>query len=182
MIFSHRIDDDLMIGLLEIRHAEELSALIDANREYLRPWLPWVDASRSVEDTRTFIRNALQRFAENDGMTLGIWYHKAIVGVVSLHEINRMNSSTSIGYWLSHAYWGRGIMTKACRAVVDHAITTLGLHRVEIHCAVENTKSRAIPERLGFINEGRMREAEQVNERYLDIIIYSTLASDWKQK
>jgi len=51
-MFSIKIRDDLELGLLEQRHAEELFALVDHNREYLREWLPWVDNSRSIADTQ----------------------------------------------------------------------------------------------------------------------------------
>jgi len=66
----------------------------------------------------------------------------------------------------------------AVRALVDHAFGTWRLHRVEIRAAVDNTRSRAIPERLAFTQEGVAREAEQVGGRYVDQVVYSTLASE----
>jgi ribosomal-protein-serine acetyltransferase len=69
-------------------------------------------------------------------------------------------------------------MTRAVRAVVEHAFKDLGLHRVEIRCAVGNARSRAIPERLGFRQEGVLRDAEHVLGRRLDVVLYSRLATD----
>ena len=54
------------------------------------------------------------------------------------------------------------------------------LNRVEIRAAPENRRSRAIPERLGFTEEGTLRQAERVGERYLDSAVYAMLAEDWK--
>jgi ribosomal-protein-serine acetyltransferase len=68
-------------------------------------------------------------------------------------------------------------MTRAVKALIDHAFGELGLHRVEIRAAAENRRSRAIPERLGFEQEGILREAERVGERYQDLVVYGLLAS-----
>lgn len=70
-------------------------------------------------------------------------------------------------------------MTEAARALVDHALFVWRLNRVEIRAAVGNERSRAIPERLGFRNEGTLRRVERVGDRYLDCVVYSVLAADW---
>jgi ribosomal-protein-serine acetyltransferase len=70
-------------------------------------------------------------------------------------------------------------MTAAVRLLVDHALTEWQLNRVEIRVAVENLRSRAIPERLGFSQEGTLRKADLVDGRYLDSVVYSMLAVDW---
>jgi ribosomal-protein-serine acetyltransferase len=70
-------------------------------------------------------------------------------------------------------------MTKCCSEVVRHAFNKLDLHRVEIHCAIDNKKSRAIPERLGFTKEGSQKEAIQLKGKFKDRIIYRALKSEW---
>ena len=54
------------------------------------------------------------------------------------------------------------------------------LNRIEIRAAVGNARSRAIPERLGFKQEGTLREAERVGDAYLDAVVYSMLGSEWR--
>ena len=56
------------------------------------------------------------------------------------------------------------------------------LHRIEIHCAPENHRSRAIPERLGFREEATLRETELVCGRWLDSVVYGLLAEEWGEK
>ena len=70
-------------------------------------------------------------------------------------------------------------MTAAVRALTDHALTVWELNRVEIRVASENRRSRAIPERLGFREEGTLREAHRVGDRHVDLVVYSMLAADW---
>ena len=84
-----------------------------------------------------------------------------------------------IGYWLAETHQGRGLVTTACRALVDHAFSAWTLNRVEVRAAVDNLRSRAVPERLGFTLEGTIRQAEWVNDRYVDHAVYGMLAADW---
>ncbi len=179
-MFTYRIDDHTELRLLAERHAEPLYTLIDRNRDHLRQWLPWVDASRSAEGTREFIRGVLRRFATNNGFAAGIWHHGELAGIIDFHAINWSNRSTSIGYWLAAPFQGKGLMTAACRAFVEHALVELGLNRIEIRCATGNRRSRAIPERLGFTQEGTLRQAEWLYHRFEDLVVYSMLASEWR--
>jgi ribosomal-protein-serine acetyltransferase len=179
-VFSHRLTQDTKLRLLEERHAEELTNLTDRNREHLRAWLPWVDASRTLEDRKNFIRDALKQFAQNKGFTAGIWYEGSLAGVIGYFPIDWENRSTELGYWLGEEYQGKGLVTAACRALVDHAFGELGLNRVVISCATENEKSCAIPERLGFRREGIHRQAEWLYDHFVDHVTYAALASEWQ--
>jgi ribosomal-protein-serine acetyltransferase len=179
-MFRIEVGDDLEMRLLEESDAERLFALTEENRAYLRRWLPWLDDTTTVAHTQAFIRSSLEQFAEDNGFQLGIVYRRELAGVIGLHYVNRQNRKTEIGYWLAERFQGRGIMTRCCRALVDYAFKELGLNRVEIRCALENTRSRAIPERLGFTQEGVQKDAEWLYDHFVDLVMYSMLAADWR--
>jgi ribosomal-protein-serine acetyltransferase len=101
--------------------------------------------------------------------------------MVGTHGVDWANRKTSIGYWLAGKHQGRGVMTTAVRAYVDHAFGSWKLNRVTIEASVDNARSRAIPERLGFREEGVLREVERVGGRMLDHVVYSMLAADWSR-
>ena len=101
------------------------------------------------------------------------------MGVIGFRSIDWQDRSTSIGYWLGRDFEGRGIITKACHAIAEYAFKELRLNRVEIRCAVENQKSRAIPERLGVKIEGTVRQVERLYEKFVDNVIYGMLADEW---
>jgi ribosomal-protein-serine acetyltransferase len=173
----------LRLRLLERHHAETLFALTDRNRDHLRPWLPWVDGVRSAADSLAFIEDALGQFARGTGYELGIWEGEELVGVVGVHRIRSptdFTADTSIGYWLDAGHQGRGIMTRAVAAVLDDLFLTRRLHRVEIRVAPENHRSRAIPERLGFRMEGRLREVARYGGGWGDLLIYAILDREWQ--
>ena len=79
-MFSHRIDEDIELRLHQNRYAEELFALVDRNRAYLREWLPWLDNTTTLEDERTFINASLESFARGELLPLGIWHQGSQIG------------------------------------------------------------------------------------------------------
>ncbi len=133
-----KIDEDTDLRIYEERHAQEVAELVDQNRAYLRQWLPWVDNSRTVEDSRAFIRSSLHQFAQNEGFQAGIWYRDKLAGAIGYHRLDWIDSKVEIGYWLSESLQGKGLMAKAFRILITYAFIELGLNRVEIHCAIEN--------------------------------------------
>lgn len=172
-----QIADDSYRRLLEEADARELHALIEANRARLARWLPWA-ASQTFEDTLDFIRGTRSQARENEGFQAAIVTDKGIAGVIGYVSVDWGNRSTRIGYWLDEGQQGKGTMTAAVRLLVDRALTVWRLNRVEIVVATGNRRSRAIPERLGFREEGTLRQFQLVDGRYLDCVSYSTLTAD----
>jgi ribosomal-protein-serine acetyltransferase len=140
---------------------------------------PSVLASRTLEDHKNFIRDALTQFAQNKGFVAGIWHEGRLAGVIGYDPIDWENRTTELGYWLGEEYQGKGLVTAACRALVEHAFGELSLNRVVISCATENKKSCAIPERLSFRREGVQRQAEWLYDHFVDHVVYAALASEW---
>ncbi len=172
--------DDRWMRLLESADAAELYAVIDSNREHLARWMPFVSQTRSVADSLAFIRSARRQLAENRGMQLAILDGTTIIGVAGFHRIDWVNRATSIGYWLAEDRQGAGTMTLAAAAMLDHAFAVWRLHRVEIRAGVENTRSRAIPERLGFREAGILRGAERIGPRVIDHVVYAMTDAEWE--
>jgi ribosomal-protein-serine acetyltransferase len=180
-VFNYRVDGDLEIRIYEERHADQLFEMTNADRAHAREWLPWLDSNTTIEHTRTYIQRNLKRFAEGNGMSCGIWERGRLVGGIAFHLFDWNNRKTEIGYWLRKDAEGRGIMTRCCRAMVNYAFAELKLHRVVIMCATGNRRSRAIPERLGFTQEGTARDAEWLYDRFVDLVTYSMLEREWKR-
>lgn len=180
--FCIAINRDLEIRLLEDKDAAEMFALVEANRESLRQWMPWVDTTMTVEDSRSFISRATDQFYGDSGMHCAIFYKKSLAGVIGCVKIDLLNRSCEIGYWLGDAYRGLGLMTTVCAALLEYIFNCMLLNRAEIRCAVDNEKSIAIPLRLGFKKEGVARQAAWLNDRFIDLTIYGMLADEWRKQ
>jgi ribosomal-protein-serine acetyltransferase len=178
-MFRVQIRDRVYLQLLEERHAAEVFSLVDREREYLREWLPWVDATENRDDTLSFIKSSLEQFASNHGFAAGIWSDGRFAGVIGTHKLDLLNRKGEIGYWLGRSAQGHGIVTAACRAVVTHLLGEMDLNRVEIHCAVGNERSCAVAWRLGFTEEGMAREAQLLHGKYRDLRRFAMLKRDW---
>ena len=177
-MFRCIIGDGIELRPVEERRTEAFYALVEANRAHLSPWMPWA-AGATLENTRDYCRASLQRTAADNGFDARIFVDDRPAGTIGFHAINRLLHSTSIGYWLGAEFQGRGIMTRCCRRMVEHAFEAWKLNRVEIRAATTNQRSRAIAERLGFVQEGILREAEWVGETRHDMVLYALLARDW---
>lgn len=178
-MFIFRVDDDISLRLLEANHAAPLFDVVDSNRAYLRQWMPWLDGTCDVAALAAFCERTRQQFAAGNGFTAGIWWRDEICGVLGHNRVDWENRATHVGYWLSAAFQGRGIMTRSCCALVGHAFAEMGLNRVAIRCATGNLKSRAVPERLNFRQEGVIRNAEWLYDRFVEHAIYGMLAAEW---
>jgi ribosomal-protein-serine acetyltransferase len=176
---SFSLGDGQSLRLLEDADTAELYELVDRNRAFLSTWLPW-PPSQTPERTSDFVAGSQKQLAANQGFQAAIIDGDRIVGEIGFHRLDWENRATSIGYWLAQDAQGRGLVTRAARAVVDHAFGVWKLNRVDIRAGVANRRSRAVAERLGFVEEGVLRQAELVGDRYIDHVVYAMLARDWR--
>ena len=177
-MLSHQLMAGVLLRLPEPRDAGELYAVIDANRAHLGDWMPWAPG-QTLASTAEYIQRVRQALADGTGYETLITVDGAVAGMAGLVRIARADRSGEIGYWLAAARQGRGIMTAAVRAHVEHGFDALELHRITIKAGVHNQRSRAIAERLGFTHEGTERDGEWLGDRVHDLACYSMLASEW---
>jgi ribosomal-protein-serine acetyltransferase len=171
------LGDGVEVRKLEPADAEEIYALVDSERERLKARMPWAEGA-SVETTRAFI----EANVSTDGLdALGIFVDGTYVGGIGIRP-EMEGVDCEIGYWIASAHEGRGLVTAACRALIDLAFGELGLHRVTIRVAPDNARSRAIPERLGFTQEGVMREAGRTSLGHNDLVVYGLLHREWNRQ
>ena len=174
------VNDKVTLELIDYHHAGQLYQLVNANRRHLREWLPWVDHMRTVEDFKRYISNSKQRYAGQVEIGYVIMAGQQMIGRIGLYNIDLPNRHASIGYWIATEWMGQGVVTSACKAVIDYSFNRLGLNRIEIRAGTENYKSQAIPQRLGFKKEGIIRQGEFVNNRFIDLFVFSMLKEEWK--
>jgi len=174
------VRENLLIRSRTIEDAPEIFAVIDQNRAYLREWLLWVDETTSVEDVEAVTQQAIETAEQGTSYNLGIFLDGRFVGNIGIHNVNRRSDSAQIGYWLAPQWQGRGIMTDCVRALTTYCFEALGLNSVHISCADRNIKSRAVPERLSFVQEGVLQECMRYYGVFYDEVIYGVVKRNWK--
>lgn len=177
-MFALRVDDEVELDLAEEVDAPAIFAVVDRNRDHLHPWMPWVDATATVADSLAFLRFVRAEYAAGRQFHCNLRLRGEVVGGMGM-RLDRPHESGELGYWLDAAASGQGVVTRAARALTTAAFDRLGLHRVVIRAGVENVRSRAVAERLGYTFEGVLRDAERVNGTYLSHAAYSVLSAEW---
>ena len=182
IMLVNKVDDEVSLRMFNKDDAGEFYDLTIDSKPYLKEWLGWLDHIKSVEDTAKNIQSRCRELIDNGGypQSFAIIYNGRIAGTIGFNAIYKANKMGVVGYWLGEKYQGKGIMSKAFKALMDYGFTYLKLNRMEVRVAVENKKSRALPERFGFKEEGRIRQAEWLYDHYVDHVIYGLLANEWK--
>ena len=158
--------------------ARYLFELVDSQREYMAEWLGWVDKSNCPEDMYPHLLKSSEITTSNYYIIM----EGKIVGSIDFVRISESHKTAEIGYWLSRDYNGRGIMTRAVRAMEKLAFDMLEMRRVEIRVDVRNKKSCAVAERTGYVYEGVLRGAYVLRDESTDVAVYSKLKSEWEKE
>lgn len=176
---SFRVEDQIELREFSADDAESVLAAVSGNYDHLRAFMHWITPDYSLGSAREFIAQTQADRAERKGLGLGIFRGRTLIGSIGFVSFDWSAMKTEIGYWISQDEQGKGIISSACRTLIDFAINELKMNRIEIRCSAENVRSSAIPKRLGFQLEGVLRQAEYRNGRLHDFEIYGLLASEW---
>ncbi|KIX77874.1 GNAT family N-acetyltransferase [Streptomyces sp. JL4002] len=178
-MFSIDLADDAQLFPLEARHAEEFFAHIERGREFIGRYVGFPDRSTDVEAARAMLATYAVKAAEDGARFFGIRLEGTLVGGVLFPAFDAAAGNCEIGCWLEPSAAGRGLVTKACRVLIDYAFGERGMHRVEWHAATGNKKSLAVAERLGMTREGVMRQNHLHRGVRQDTEVWSILADEW---
>lgn len=158
--------------------AADLYAIF-SDPQTLRYWSspPWV----SMDQAYLSIARDEAALAAGEAIRLGLerLSDGRVIGVCSLFSLSPQNRRAEIGYALARDAWGQGWMDEALRALVAHAFGPLGLHRLEADIDPRNAASARALQRLGFREEGRLRERWIVAGEVSDSGLWGLLARDW---
>ena len=177
-MFALPVDGEIDLVLAEERHADAVAGLIVRNQRRLARWEPWAERPATAGALRSFIRGCLEGFAAGTQVQTYIRVGGALVGSCGL-RISMATRTGEVGYWLDEAHEGRGIASRAARALVSEGFRERDLVRVELRTAVDNVRSRALAERLGFVHEATQRAAQVFSDRRVDMTLYAVTARDW---
>ena len=157
---SELIGDRVVLRALRDEHAADLWNAVEASRETLKRWMPWVNEHNSLDFSREYVRRMQAKWILREDLPMGIWREadKLFLGATGLHRIDWAIPAMEIGYWIRPDAEGQGYVTDAVKLVTAFAFRELRAERVTIRCDRNNLRSAAIPPRAGFIHEATMRQ------------------------
>jgi [ribosomal protein S5]-alanine N-acetyltransferase len=128
------------------------------------------------------IKNWNEKFNKLVGIRWGITLktEDRIIGTCGFHNWSKEHFKAEIGYELTPEYWQQGIMTEVLRSVIKYGFEDLGLNRVEALIDTDNISSRKLLEKLGFSEEGLLKEYFFEKKRFVDAVIFSVLKKEYK--
>jgi len=182
MIDSNRLPT-LLAPRVALRWLEEedVDALyrIFSNPEVMRYWssAPMVDR----DEARRLVVEIQGQFQRRTGFRWAIARREddLAIGTCSLFHLDPNNRRAEVGYALGREHWGKGYMGEALGALLGFAFGELGLHRLEADVDPRNKASIKSLERLGFRQEGHLRERWLVNGEVQDALFFGLLRREW---
>ena len=130
-----------------------------------------------LKHAQDFIDGAIKHQTETPrtAYNLAIILGDELIGDISLMKVNRWTKSAEIGYWVSKRHQGQGYATEATQRMVDYAIKTLRMHRIDLHAAVQNKPSNDIARKLGFTLEGTKKDGARPKStgKFIDMNMYA---------
>ena len=145
----------------------------DAMRHWDHP--PSGDVSQTAEGIRMS--------AEADPRWHGMWaiqtHAGRFVGAINYHAHNEQQRRLALGWIVVPSCWRQGLMTEAGPPVISHCFTRLNVHRIEARIEPENLSSRRLAAKLGFTEEGTLRDWLCVAGEFRSVVMYSLLRTEW---
>ena len=183
-MFTYTVNENITLRHPELSDAPALFSLFDQNREHLTEWQDYPNKIQTLEDCEQFIRNHNHELEEGKGLATLIVYQGEVVGMVYLDKIVSILRKAEIGYWIAEAYQGKGIVTQSARGLMTYAFETLNINRLalkfkRVSDEHENSRSRRVAERLGFTEEGILRQDGMTKGVMMDMVMTSILADEW---
>ncbi len=181
MDFEIKINDKLSLKMPKLEDAKSIFTIIDKDRAHIGNWLYWVEKTLSPKDTEANIVERIEKFNNKEAASFYAVYENQWIGSVGFISLDKKNNEGEIGYWILSDFEGKGLMTECVKASIKYGFEELGLNRIVIKCNSKNTKSAAIPKRLGFTLEGTLRENRLVKDEYHDTFIFGLLKGEWNK-
>ena len=179
-MFATPLRDDAELRQLEPWNAEEFAANLDRCREAIRPWVGASFVAEGVDGARATLERYAEAQAKDGARLYGIWRDGTLVGGVLFVGMSTKTGVCEVGCWLEPGAEGRGLVTSACKVLLDWAFRARGMHRAEWHCRADNVKSAAVARRLGMTLEGTLRESWTFDGKRYDSQIWGVLAAEWQ--
>jgi len=142
-----------------------------------------LDTFTALDQAGDLIARFQQRFDNQIGLRWGIAERAnpdALLGTAGFNAWFQSSQRAIIGYDLVRSHWRRGIASEALTAILRFGFEQMALNRVEALSFTENIASQHLLKKLDFQREGVLREYEYLQDRFIDMAMYSLLKGEFR--
>jgi RimJ/RimL family protein N-acetyltransferase len=177
------VTERLVVRCYEPADAPLLKEAVDSSLDHLRPWMPWAHAEpQALEEKVELLRNFRGQFDLGQNFVYGLFSRDESqqVGGSGFH-LRVGDDAFEIGYWIRASEEGKGLVTESTAALTRVGFEVCEVDRIEIHVEPENERSARIPQRLGYVEEARLRRRLYAapGGEPRDTIVFSMFRSDY---
>ena len=185
-MITHKGTQTLFTERLTLRKftVDDAQAMFEnwANDERVTRYLTWCP-HESPEFTKQLLEGWCAAYESLNTYNWAMEYEGTLIGNISAVRLNDKNEYAELGYCMGYAYWNKGLMPEAAKAVIDYLFTEIGVHRVGISHAVKNPASGRVAQKCGLTFEGTKREYFKASTgEFLDISYYGIIRSEWEKQ
>lgn len=110
-----RVSEEIELCPVALNDVEDIFRTIDRERKHLGHWLPFVEFTKSSEDSRLFVEAVMTKSVGPADIVYVIRYEGLFAGLIGYKSTDSANRKTEIGYWISERFQGKGIITRSVR-------------------------------------------------------------------
>ncbi len=174
---DRKVSNSIVLKVLDERDIPALKDLLEANRSRFElHFEPEYSAMNQDEGLSNFIRSKLETSKNGLGYYFGIFLSGTLIGKVELYGVSKRIPKCNLAYFIDQQQEGKGIITSCLRALIDHLFDQLGYQKIELRTSTDNYPSIAIAKKLGFIEEGNLRNNyRRYNNELVDLVIWGRI-------
>ncbi len=173
--FPKTIETDRLL-LRPLTPADESDIFEYASNPEVARFMSW-SAHRTIQDTEDFLNYLEDVESAKLQIDRGIVLKEfgKVVGTIAFVTVDFSLMTAELGYCLSEKFWGKGLIVEAANAMIDAAVKSLGIHRIEAECEIDNFKSERVMQKLGMHQEGVFKKRLPVHGVYKDAKFYAKI-------
>ncbi|MGE0610496.1 MAG: GNAT family N-acetyltransferase [Pirellulales bacterium] len=174
-------DEIVLLRPFRLDDVDYLYHAVRGSLPELQAWLPWCHAEYCREEAEQWVESRAAAWHRGTEYSFVIEQHgvEGLVGGCGLNQIDDLRLRANLGYWVQTSRTGHGLATAAARLLARWGLQNVGLQRVEIVAAVDNTASQRVAQKAGAVHEGVFRRRLRVHGHPHDARIYSLINEDF---
>lgn len=173
------IEAGLILKSMHTTDAESVLHCIRQNTEHLQTWIPWIHPQSHLLQIEDFIHQQLQALEHQEGLMLGLFKDDVLIGMAGLQDWDHAIGRAELGFWISKAHLGKGIMTKAVRRLLQFGFKDMQLQRITATFPISNLKAHKLLEKAGFKVEGVLRNHMLHHGLKSNMVVMGYLTEEW---